>query len=179
MVTEISLLASVAQSATTTGGANTFDNIRSLADDAEAEATALYRDLEIKQGEITSLTAQLNACFEGAPVPYSTPAPFLAEESTPTSSPEQPVPVEPTPAPTPAPMPTQDEEEDGDQSPSKWVPRIGDTWNYNLDTPVDTSAHVDVFFIDMGKFSLNMRAIGSVQLVYQRYPGTGNGEPTA
>lgn len=33
----------------------------------------------------------------------------------------------------------------------KWTPKIGNTWNYNLATPVDTNAGVDVFFIDMGE----------------------------
>lgn len=33
----------------------------------------------------------------------------------------------------------------------KWTPRIGDSWNYNLATPVDTNTSVDVFFIDMGE----------------------------
>lgn len=162
IVAEISLLASVAQSAATTGGGNAFDSIRSLADDAEAELTALYGDLDVKQGEITSLATQLNACLEGTQLPHHpTPAPFTSEEFTPaTPSPEQPEPVEPTPRPTPSPMPIHDEEEEGTPggdgpihpSPLRWVPRVGDTWNYNLDTPVDTSANVDVFFIDMGKF---------------------------
>ena len=164
IVAEIGLFSSVAQGATTTGGGNAFDNIRSLADDAEAESTALYRDLDVKQGEITSLATRLNACLEGSQLPlHPTPAPFSSEEEFPptTPSPEQPEPVEPTPGPTPVPMPIHEEEEEdtpgGDEpfnpSPLRWVPRVGDTWNYNLDTPVDTSADVDVFFIDMGKFS--------------------------
>lgn len=43
---------------------------------------------------------------------------------------------------------------DGDGSgrtEGKWTPRIGDSWNYNLATPVDTDTRVDVFFIDMGE----------------------------
>lgn len=34
---------------------------------------------------------------------------------------------------------------------SGWVPRVGDTWNYNLATPVDTDIDADVFVIDMGR----------------------------
>ena len=33
----------------------------------------------------------------------------------------------------------------------RWTPAVGDSWNYNLATPVKTSADVDVFLIDMGK----------------------------
>ena len=32
-----------------------------------------------------------------------------------------------------------------------WVPKVGDRWQYNLDTPVDTHVEADVFFLDMGK----------------------------
>ncbi|CAM9794329.1 unnamed protein product, partial [Hapterophycus canaliculatus] len=30
-----------------------------------------------------------------------------------------------------------------------WVPKVGDSWQYNLDTPVDTDIDADVFLIDM------------------------------
>lgn len=36
---------------------------------------------------------------------------------------------------------------------SEWTPAIGDSWNYNLDTPVETGIGVDVIFMDMGKLS--------------------------
>ena len=36
----------------------------------------------------------------------------------------------------------------------RWTPAVGDSWNYNLATPVKTGADVDVFLIDMGKPSL-------------------------
>lgn len=34
---------------------------------------------------------------------------------------------------------------------STWIPRVGDSWNYNLDAPVDTDVNVDIIFIDMGE----------------------------
>lgn len=34
---------------------------------------------------------------------------------------------------------------------SGWTPAVGDSWNYNLDTPVKRNVDVDVFLIDMGK----------------------------
>ena len=34
-----------------------------------------------------------------------------------------------------------------------WTPRVGESWNYNLATPVKTSVDVDVFLIDMGEKS--------------------------
>eukprot|EP00904_Undaria_pinnatifida_P012330 jgi/Undpi1/8227/HiC_scaffold_25.g10697.m1 len=37
---------------------------------------------------------------------------------------------------------------DGD-SDEGWTPSLGDSWNYNLETPVRTSIDVDVFLIDM------------------------------
>lgn len=35
-----------------------------------------------------------------------------------------------------------------------WTPAVGDSWNYNLITPVKVNAEVDVVFIDMGKATL-------------------------
>ena len=35
-----------------------------------------------------------------------------------------------------------------------WVPALGDSWNYNLETPVRTDIDVDVFLIDMGEKKL-------------------------
>lgn len=32
-----------------------------------------------------------------------------------------------------------------------WTPTVGDSWNYNLATPIKTSVDVDVFLIDMGE----------------------------
>lgn len=47
-----------------------------------------------------------------------------------------------------------------------WTPRIGDTWNYNLATPVDIATDVDVFFIDMGEQQLDDRSrekVGAIE----------------
>lgn len=32
-----------------------------------------------------------------------------------------------------------------------WTPTVGDSWNYNLETPVQIDVGVDVVFMDMGK----------------------------
>lgn len=32
-----------------------------------------------------------------------------------------------------------------------WTPVVGNSWNYNLETPVDTTVDVDVVFIDTGE----------------------------
>ncbi|CAM9517175.1 unnamed protein product, partial [Scytosiphon promiscuus] len=39
--------------------------------------------------------------------------------------------------------------DDGEDGVAGWVPKVGDSWQYNLDTPVDTDVDVDVFLIDM------------------------------
>lgn len=40
---------------------------------------------------------------------------------------------------------------DGDDG--GWTPAVGQSWNYNLATPLKTNVDVDVFLIDMGKRS--------------------------
>lgn len=47
------------------------------------------------------------------------------------------------------------EEEDGGEGGGNYVFSVGRSWNYNLATPVETDADVDVFFIDMGEFLRN------------------------
>lgn len=49
-------------------------------------------------------------------------------------------------APEVPPMPTTT-----DDGLKPWVPKVGDRWQYNLDTPVDTHIAADVFFLDMGE----------------------------
>lgn len=44
-----------------------------------------------------------------------------------------------------------DESSSGCDEDGGWTPAVGDSWNYNLATPVKTSADVDVFLIDMGE----------------------------
>lgn len=68
--------------------------------------------------------------------PNPTPA-HVAATSSPISSPEPPSTPE-TQQPT------------SSNSGHVWVPKVGDSWQYNLDTPVDTDVNADVFFIDMG-----------------------------
>lgn len=86
-----------------------------------------------------------------------TAAPSAPRPSAPT--PSAPMPSSPTPS-TPTPPTTtsssdDDDDEDNDVGNGAgvgvWVPRVGDTWQYNLNTPVDTSVKADVFFIDMGE----------------------------
>lgn len=36
----------------------------------------------------------------------------------------------------------------------EWTPAVGDSWNYNLALPVDTTVDVDVVMIDMGELFL-------------------------
>lgn len=67
----------------------------------------------------------------------------------PAPTPTVPAPTTPAPA-TPATTPTPVyEPSTGDGT--VWVPKVGDTWQYNLDTPVDTTVDADVFFIDSGE----------------------------
>ncbi|CAM9517248.1 unnamed protein product, partial [Scytosiphon promiscuus] len=87
----------------------------------------------------------------------STPSPTPPTPPTPTPAPPSPTPLI-TPSPTPTPLttppptltpPTPTPLTPTPPSGGSWVPRVGDTWNYNLNTPVDTDQDVDVFFIDM------------------------------
>ncbi len=58
------------------------------------------------------------------------------------------------PATTPAPVSEPNAQTEEPTSPgggSVWVPKVGDTWQHNLDTPVDTTVDADVFFIDLGE----------------------------
>ncbi|CAM9572662.1 unnamed protein product, partial [Ectocarpus fasciculatus] len=88
-----------------------------------------------------------------SPTP-ATPAPTPATPTSPTPEPSTPTNPSPTPPPTPEPSaPTSPAPTPPAPTPptsgGTWVPKVGDTWNYNLNTPVDTDVDVDVFFIDM------------------------------
>lgn len=81
-------------------------------------------------------------------------SPYELPTATGTSSPE---PTVPAPAPDQATMaPTLEDQAPQQQSTSSggddWVPGVGDSWQYNLDTPVNTDVDADVFFIDLGEY---------------------------
>lgn len=40
---------------------------------------------------------------------------------------------------------------DSSTTDDEWVPAVGQSWNYNLMVPVDTSVNADVVMIDMGE----------------------------
>lgn len=68
-----------------------------------------------------------------------------------------PAPTEPAPTPAPVPEPTPEPPTPETAQPTSavgenaWVPKVGDAWQYNLNTPVNTDVDADVFFIDMGE----------------------------
>lgn len=161
----MAFLALSAHAATAASESANFDKLLGLVAEIQAEAAALavlYHDKDLQFASLQQL------CDETTPTP--TPdSPTL--EPTPVSTPRrtpEPQP-EPSPTPTPEPSPTPDPQlsptspepepspeptpEPVDPTPSSpssgWIPKIGDHWNYNLNTPVDTSIDVNVFFIDM------------------------------
>lgn len=163
----MAFLALSAHAATAASESANFDKLLGLVAEIQAEAAALavlYHDKDLQFASLQQL------CDETTPTP--TPdSPTL--EPTPVSTPRrtpEPQP-EPSPTPTPEPSPTPDPQlsptspepepspeptpEPVDPTPSSpssgWIPKIGDHWNYNLNTPVDTSIDVNVFFIDMGE----------------------------
>lgn len=86
--------------------------------------------------------------YTDAPTPIPpTPTPPTPAPATPSSVP--PVPMTPTPVTPKPPAPTPVRPTPGGGN--VWVPKVGDTWQYNLNTPVDTDVDADVFFIDMGE----------------------------
>lgn len=77
----------------------------------------------------------------------------IAETSTPsTPTPARTTPLA-TPTATPEPSTTTPSGSGGGVGGDRvaWVPKVGDTWQYNLNTPVNTDVNADVFFIDMGE----------------------------
>ncbi len=57
----------------------------------------------------------------------------------------------PVPEPTPEPATPETAQLTSAADKNAWVPKVGDTWQYNLNTPVNTDVDADVFFIDMGE----------------------------
>lgn len=134
-----------------------------------------------KKDEWEAMVAELTTCQNStpAPSPAPTPAPTRAPTLAPTPSPTPaptsaltpapsprptPAPIsEPTPVPTPGPSPGATpgptsgatpgpivDDDDGNGGGSNLITR-GQSWNYNLDTPVNTDVNAKVFFIDMGE----------------------------
>lgn len=104
------------------------------ADDQSMEFSFAFETDDEVEG---SFSFEFDLDFDLTPAPTS-PAPT----ATPATS--FPVPSEPlTPAPLSPEPPAPTPDGGGD-----WVPRVGDSWQYNLDPPVDTDVDADVFFID-------------------------------
>lgn len=133
-----------------------FDKLLSLVADIQAETAALallYHDKDLE------LAVLKETCGETSPTPTTdSPAPTPTLEPAPTPTPEPAPTAEPEPSPEPeperepTPTRTPEPEDPTPSSPSSgWTPKIGDHWNYNLNTPVDTGIDVNVFFIDMGE----------------------------
>lgn len=146
----------------------TFDNLLSLVQQLQDEATALSTEYGAKDDEIALLMSQLTACEQEQgggnddAEEDNTPAPATI------SAPEVPAP-RPTPAPTSAETPTETptetpEEEEEDPEPSTptsgdFTFALGQSWNYNLASPVDVDVDVDVFFIDMGELCMYVSSL--------------------
>ncbi|CAN0161743.1 unnamed protein product [Scytosiphon promiscuus] len=165
LTTSFALLAAATAAPRLVQAASSLDNLMSLISQLELEAIALQTEYGGKDDEIASLIAQLTACEQGnsgedasaptpgpQPEPTARPTPAAAPEAVPESTPSptaestrSPV-AESTPSPTAesTPLPTETADEEGDFAFS-----LGQSWNYNLASPVDTSVDVDVFFIDM------------------------------
>lgn len=140
--------------------AASLENLMSLIAQLEEEVVALQTEYEGKDDEIAALVAQLTACEQGATGTTDGGAPEEEDELTPAPQPEstrEPTPEptpEPAPAPTaePTPLPTEKmEEEESPESDGEFAFSVGQSWNYNLASPVDTAVDVDIFFIDMGE----------------------------
>lgn len=143
-----------------------FDNLLSLVQQLQDEATALSTEYGAKDDEIAALMAQLTLCQGGDD--------SAEEEDTPvtTSSPEtEPPAPRPTPEPTSAVTPSKpdepEEEEEEEAEPEPSTPTSGDfsfapgqSWNYNLASPYNVDIDVDVFFIDMGEFVIGGLCVG-------------------
>ncbi|CAN0557468.1 unnamed protein product, partial [Ectocarpus sp. 12 AP-2014] len=149
--------------------ATNFDNLISLVTQLQEEVILLSTEYGAKDDEIASLVTQLTTCEQSTttttsddlsqeesddstPSPEPSPTPEPEPQPEPTPSPEPMSEPERTPSPEPmsepAPTPT---EEPGSPEPGSggFTFSRDNSWNYNLVTPVDTSADVDVFFIDM------------------------------
>lgn len=144
-----------------------LDKIMSLVDDLGLEIEALKLLYSNQEAEISALKG---SCCQATPTPISTepastPTPTEeAPEAVPTPSPdaETPSPVEvvahePTPSPvvaveeSPTPSPALEVETNDGSSGALWTPKVGDHWNYNLVTPVDTDVNVDVVALSAGE----------------------------
>lgn len=129
-----------------------FDNLLSLVQQLQDEATALSTEYGAEDDEVAALMSQLSLCESGSDDDEE-------EEEDPAPAPTP----EPTSAATPVPEEEEDDgEEDDDEEENEPAPSppasgdfafaLGQSWNYNLASPVNTDVEVDVFFIDMGEF---------------------------
>lgn len=151
-----------------------FDNLLSLVQQLQDEATALSTEYGAKDDEIAALMSQLSKCEGGdeggdddtkekdTPAPASAPSSSEAEVPTPTPEPtsaatsetEEPeVPEEEEEVPEEEEEAPEEEEEPEPSTPTSgdFTFALGQSWNYNLASPYNTDVDVDVFFIDMGE----------------------------
>lgn len=163
-------------------GENDFNKLRNIIDRLENDAQELTNAYNDKDDEVTLLAEMLAACQEGcgsgAPCSTSGSSVDTDDSSSPDSTSEgtggdenddedddedddsathddysSPTTLDDT---TIASTSTSDDDSAPSPGPSfGWVPRVGDTWNYNLATPVDTDIDADVFVIDMGRNMAN------------------------
>ncbi|CAB1105247.1 unnamed protein product [Ectocarpus sp. CCAP 1310/34] len=150
--------------------ATNFDNLLSLVTQLQEEVMLLSTEYGAKDDEIASLVTQLTTCEQStttsssddssqdesdnstpSPEPSPTPEPDPQPEPTPTPEPIYEPERTPSPEPMsePAPTPTEKPGSPEPGSGGGFTFSRDSSWNYNLRTPVDTSADVDVFFIDM------------------------------
>lgn len=129
-----------------------YDQIRTLVDRVEENESAFVVAYAEKEAEVASLVDQLAACQAGEDSSFSSPSPSATLE------PESEAPVlDPTPEEGTASAFSNSGSELSASLSSTWTPRVGDSWNYNLDPPVDTNVDVDVIFIDMGELQRTVR----------------------
>lgn len=125
---------------------NEFDEMRTLVDRVEENEGAYAVAYADKEAEVASLVDQLAACQAGAGSSFNSPSP----SPTPGSVSEAPV-RDPTPDQGTLSTFSNSASTVSASPLSTWTPRVGDSWNYNLDPPVNTNVDVDVIFVDMGK----------------------------
>lgn len=128
-------IVSLCLAAAVSAKAASCDNLNSLLAQVQEEATRLLPDSADGQ-EVSSLISQLTQLTNCEQV---TSYDDGSSENDSTSD------VDAIPAPGPT---------------SGFNFAVGQSWNYNLNTPVDTTADVDVFFIDMGEVEISCFRVG-------------------
>lgn len=123
-----------------------YDQMRTLIDRVEENESAYAVAYADKEAEVASLVDQLSACQAGEDSSFNSPSP----SPTPETGSEPPI-LDPTPVQGTVSALSTSASLVSASLLSTWTPSVGDSWNYNLDTPVNTNVDVDVIFIDMGE----------------------------